>query len=31
MLERMVKDRTVGMTSGEEPKSGKDLLRIARG
>jgi hypothetical protein len=31
MLERMVKDRTVGMTFGEESKSGKDLLRIARG
>jgi hypothetical protein len=31
MLERMVKDATVGMTFGEELKSGKDLLRIARG
>jgi len=31
MLERMVKDVTVGMTFGEDLKSGKGLLLIARG
>jgi response regulator RpfG family c-di-GMP phosphodiesterase len=31
MLERMVKDITVGMTFGEDLKSGKGLLLIARG
>jgi hypothetical protein len=31
MLERMVKDTTVGMAFGEEPKAGKDRLRITRG
>jgi hypothetical protein len=31
VLERMVKDVTVGMTFGEDLKSGKGLLLIARG
>jgi hypothetical protein len=31
MLERLVKDVTVGMVFGEDLKSGKGLLLIARG